>query len=106
MNSTTTHSNGITTQDILDGYDNPEWLGWGYFGERQGWLTSDDPECPAQPERVAQVDMAIVAEANRRRWTARRLFRFLNSRDGRHFADAMFGCDAPIADVKTWMGRA
>jgi hypothetical protein len=90
--NTTTHSNGLTVQDITAGYENDAWLGFGYLGERQNWshLT----------ERVAEVDAAVLKEANRRRWMTTTLFRWMNSRDGRHFADAAFGCDMALTPEK------
>jgi hypothetical protein len=99
--TTATHSNGLTVQDIIAGYDNEQWLGFGYLGERASWLDTQDPEVESiSPERIAEVDAAILREANRRRWMPITFFRWLNSRDGRHFADAAFGCDMAVTPEK------
>jgi hypothetical protein len=81
----------LTVNDIHAGYSNPEWCGFGYLSTRNHALSSIDPECPAQPERVAQADARVIAEANQRSWTADDLFEWLNSRNGRYFGDLWFG---------------
>lgn len=63
--------------------------GFGYLGGRMAALDGTDPEAPAQPERVAEVDAYLLAldledEA---------LFAWANSKAGRHFADVVFGGD-------------
>ena len=71
----------LTADDIQRGYDNNEWLGWGYLGGREH-LSEDDRN---------RADMIVVAYANNHRWDANRLFVWLNSRPGRWFADDPFG---------------
>jgi hypothetical protein len=97
MNAVTSPTK-LTVQDILAGYDNDEWLGFGYLGERSNALDGSDPESPARPERVALVDQFIVDQANARGWTADRLFTWLNSKDARHFADQALSSEGPVAD--------
>jgi hypothetical protein len=93
----TTQTHTLDTVDILAGYGNDDWLGFGYLGERRNAQDTTDPECaPVTDDRLAAADAAILSEANRRRWTPSQLFQWLNSRDGRHYGDAAFGTDAPI----------
>jgi hypothetical protein len=62
--------------------DNPEWLGFGYIGERR-YLT------PAQ-SKVA--DEVVIAYAVRYGWSEPELFLWANSKLGRWFAEeASFG---------------
>lgn len=93
----------LTVEDLLAGYNNPEWNGHGYLAERRTALESTDPECPPQPERVAQADAHVVAEANRLGWTRRDLFEWSDSRPGRFYGDAWFG-GATEAQIESWMG--
>lgn len=68
-----------------------EFAGFGYIGGRRIALNGSDPECPAQPELVAQTDERLVDLASVRGWTEDELFAWANSRLGRWFADAVFG---------------
>lgn len=72
-----TNTTALTLHDIERAYDDARWLGWGYLGERDG----------GSPAVTAAADSAVIAEANRRGWDYERLFAWLNSRPGRHFAD-------------------
>jgi hypothetical protein len=73
--------------DALElGYFAETFEGFGYLGERGRELWT-----AAGRERVALVDAAILARANELGWTAEQLFGWTNSRNGRHFADAVFG---------------
>lgn len=67
----------LTQADIEAGYENEEWLGWGYLGGRESLSESERADGDAQ----------VLAYANAHGWTAARLFTWLNSRPGRHFAD-------------------
>jgi hypothetical protein len=67
----------LTRYDIIKGYTNPEWSGHGYLGT-----------CLFYPDKVTKSDTFLLAEANRREWDDKLLFLFLNSTDGRHYADA------------------
>jgi hypothetical protein len=73
----------ITFEDILTGYDNPAWLGWGYLGERKTHL---------EDHRFAfWADKLAVDLANEHHMTHEQFFHWLNSRQGRLFADTVFG---------------
>jgi hypothetical protein len=86
------------------------WQGFGYIGERSRRLdtiwtaiaaakrgvepdvTVDDPA--AALAAVALSDQAVLDYANQAGWSEHRLFDWLNSRDGRHFADqALYSAD-------------
>jgi hypothetical protein len=78
--------------------DNPEWGGYGYLGERNNFLDTDDEDClewmghEERAEVVAEVDALILGYRN---WTPAQLFEWANSKTGRHFADTVF--DEPVA---------
>ena len=85
----------LTTKDIEAGYENAEWLGFGYLGERRNRLTTTDPEMGTKATRVAMVkaaDRALLKIVNEKGWTADELFAWLNSKNGRWYGDAFFGC--------------
>jgi hypothetical protein len=76
MSNTRTRS-ALSVGDIEAGYENEEWLGWGYLGGRQE-LSAVERE---------HGDVLVLAYANKHGWDIDRLFLWLNSRPGRHFAD-------------------
>lgn len=71
--------------------DRDDFAGFGYIGARRNQLDGSDAECPARPDLVAAVDAWIVARAQLAGWTEEQLFDWANSRDGRFFADVVFG---------------
>lgn len=89
MATKTGTQNPLTVADITDGYDNPEWYGFGYLGT---WLHAlTDSDCgPAQHQLVTEADARIIALANERGWTTEQLFTWLNSKLGRRLGDAWF----------------
>ncbi|MGB8019626.1 MAG: hypothetical protein WCF04_00195 [Candidatus Nanopelagicales bacterium] len=64
------------------------WFGFGYLGERAGTLDDSDPEAPARPALVAEVDRMILETTAH--WTAEERFAWANSKDGRWFGDCAF----------------
>lgn len=81
----------LTIQDLERAAKDERWLGFGYLGSRQNALTSTDPEVPAQPLLVAAVDQRVIDHGNVEGWDYEDLFVWANSRNGRYFADVMFG---------------
>ena len=80
------------TTDVFAQFErDPRWGGFGYLFERDRTLTCTDPGARRDPARVAVADARIVAEANARGWTAEELFEWVNSREGRFFADRALG---------------
>jgi len=74
-----------TPIEIQEAYNNPNWAGWGYLGERQvafGRLPS---------ETINEIDRGILAATANAGLSSRALFEWLNSRPGRHFGDWAFG---------------
>lgn len=69
------------------------WLGFGYLGSRGHMLNSTDPEAPAEPVLVAATDQRVLTYAAEHKWSEEDLFQWANSKNGRHFADVMFGGD-------------
>lgn len=86
-----------TTPAATDTFDrmanDDRWLGFGYLGGRRNALDGTDAEAPAQPERVAEVDAWLIDRASTLGLDYDALFAWANSRDGRHFADVVFGGD-------------
>lgn len=65
-------------------YTNPEWEGFGYLGERRREANS--------PEEIAEADQRAIAVAESLGMTEAQLFAWANSKIGRWYGDAMFGC--------------
>lgn len=70
----------LTVADIEAGYDHADWLGWGYLNGRNHLEAID----------MERADAIVLEYANAHGWSAERLFVWLNSRPGRHFADDPF----------------
>jgi hypothetical protein len=85
----------LTQTDLEDGYNNPQWSGFGYLGARRNALQDGDHEAPPQPALVAAADAYLIRRANRLGWTAADLFRWANSKLGRWYGDVWFGNDQP-----------
>lgn len=86
--------------DVFDTMrDDRRWGGFGYLGMRRSRLESTDPEAPPEPERVAETDAAILNLATERGWDYERLFEWADSKNGRWFADAMFGTDEAVPEA-------
>lgn len=83
----------LATQDIEAGYENEEWLGFGYLGSRR-YLNDAD--------RIA-ADRHILREANRLGWTADEFFAWMNSKYGRWMCDGYAGTTRnPAAKTDRW----
>lgn len=77
----TTQTQELTVQDIEAGYENADWLGYGYLNERR------HTDADAQ----ARGDAYVLQIAAAHKWSTVDLFNFVNSRVGRHFGDLVFG---------------
>jgi hypothetical protein len=95
----------LTVADIEAGYqheshdDCPGYGGFGYLGERQSAADHHN----VSVADIARSDAAVLAYANEHGWNDHRLFDWLNSRDGRHFADqSLHSGDAGIARAIGW----
>lgn len=82
MTTTRNTTTDLTTTDITAGYEDERWLGWGYLQGR----TNDE-------EIDAGADAYVLARAAERGWDREDLFHWMNSKDGRWFADWYFGGD-------------
>lgn len=71
----------ITAAHIAEGYENPDWLGYGYLGARQSMSATVR----------ATADRVVVRMANERGWTPEVFFEWMNSKCGRWFGDATHG---------------
>jgi hypothetical protein len=78
-----TETSKITKADILAGYNNPGWNGFGYLGDRK--------RTQASKALIAKADARLLQEANAAGWTHEQFFTWLNSKYGRWYADAWFG---------------
>ncbi len=79
MNTTANTFDRMTTDD--------RWLGFGYIGGRQY----------AEPAEVEMADTFILDMTAD--WTDEELFAWANSKDGRWFADVLFGGNWTQADL-------
>lgn len=95
MNNTTA---SVSTFDRMSADD--RWLGFGYLGGRRTALDASDPGAPAQPERVAEVDAWLLGLG----LEDDALFEWANSKNGRHFADVVFGGDSIEQAVRWGLG--
>ncbi len=82
----------LTTADILAGYTNDEWEGFGYLGERRNQLAEGDGLA------VDKADAFALAAANKAGLDAAAFFEWMNSKNGRWFGDCMFGNDGRHAE--------
>ena len=80
---TTKTTTKITTADIDAGYDNVDYRGWGYLGEREQARYDDD----VAESDIDWADDLAVTIANEIGMTPAEFFGWLNSRSGRHYAD-------------------
>lgn len=74
----------LTIEDIKAGYDNPEYLGWGYLGEREMAAVTSDISIAT----IDAADRLALTLANEIGMTGEQFFTWLNSRPGRHYGDA------------------
>src|SRR5262252_10888489 len=83
----------LTTADIEAGFDNENWLGWGYLGERSRATTRWE---------VGNADQIVLRFAHALGWTADDLFAWANSKDGRYLGDWAFG-GFDLANEPAWL---
>ena len=76
MSKSRTTKPALTIADLEACYDDERWGGWGYLGGRQ----------QLSEAQRADGDRQVLEYANSRGWSAERLFLWVNSRPGRHFA--------------------
>lgn len=97
----------FTIQSIEDMKQNEEWGGYGCLGERDNVRDSvKSGERPAEDlQKVAETDAKIVEYANARGVSEAQLFDWLNSRNGRHFADQMFGWPGTTEQKRATAGK-
>ena len=78
---TNTKTKNLTVEDIEAYVENPDWLGYGYMGERS-YLS----------DRVRNTaDKALLRYANAQGWDLEHLNEWLNSKPGRHYGDLARG---------------
>ena len=82
----------LTVQDIEAGYANDEWLGFGYLGERRNAIEAVQSG-EWEFANVTVADTLALQVANEKRWSPERFFQWLNSKDGRWYADMTLGSD-------------
>lgn len=89
----TTAAQALTLADLIAGYSHEDFGGYGYLGGRQTTLSNlaYKVDMTAGLAEVAAADQFVLDTANGRGWDAERLSQWANSRDGRYFADAVFG---------------
>jgi hypothetical protein len=82
----------LTTADFDNMHQADEYLGFGYIGGRRNHLAE------GRTSEVAQADAKAIVAANKARLSYRELFEWANSKNGRWYADCMFGNHGQHAD--------
>lgn len=86
----------LTVADIEAGYTNDAWLGFGYLGGRRNAIDAVRSG-EWESARVTEADTMVLSVANAKGWDRARLFDWLNSKDGRWYADMTLGSDDDIS---------
>lgn len=91
----------LTTDDIHRAADDDRWAGYGYLGERRNHFAGAN-ERGLSPQladaEITVADQIVIAHANAQGWTYEDLFAWANSKNGRYFADEIFGGMGQLAD--------
>jgi len=82
----------LTVHDIESGYSNDAWQGFGYLGERRNAAEAVQSG-EWEYANVTAADTLALRIANDNGWTPARFFQWLNSKDGRWYADMTIGSD-------------
>ena len=103
----------ITKNDLIKMTQDENWGGFGYIGEKQGILNSlvemhftkenQERQIKEAMHYMDSVDNSIVEYANENGWTYEKLFAWVNSKMGRHFANEMFMGDDNLLYVDRWI---
>ena len=83
----------LTRSDLAAAYNRDDFEGFGYLGGRRYAFANLATEANVS-DKLAEIiyaDDNILAVANLRGWDADRLFEWVNSKNGRWFADCAFG---------------
>ena len=92
--NTTTATRLLTTSDLDAFEQDDEWAGFGYIGARRNAREAiESGEWDEPMFVIEQADDAVLMEANRRKWTAARLFTWANSKSGRWAGDLLLASD-------------
>lgn len=103
----------LTKNDLIKMTKEDYWGGYGYIGEKQGILNSLTEmhfTQENQESRIKQmihlmdsVDNVLLEYANENGWTYEKLFAWVNSKMGRHFADEMLNENDNLTFVDRWI---
>jgi hypothetical protein len=103
----------ITKNDLRKMTQDEYWGGYGYIGEKQGILSSlvemhftkenQERQIKETMHYMDTVDSSIVEYANENGWTYEKLFAWVNSKMGRHFANEMFMGDDNLIYADRWI---
>lgn len=95
----TTKTAALTVKNIEDAYFHNDWHGFGYLGERRNAIQAlESGEWTI--DNISEADEMALKIANGKGWTPARFFDWLNSKDGRWYADIMLGGELSLADVE------
>lgn len=92
----------LTVQDIEAGYTNDAWLGFGYLGGRRGAIEAVQTG-EWESARVTEAGTMALEVANRKHWSPERFFQWLNSKDGRWYADMTVGSDDDLSRAAAYV---
>ena len=108
-----TETKKLTQEDLRKMTQDERWGGFGYIGEKQGILnsltemhfTKENQESLIKEtiHYMNQVDNTILEYANENNWTYEKLFSWVNSKSGRHFANEMFMPQDDLTYTDRWI---
>lgn len=108
-----TETKKITQEDFRKITQDERWGGFGYIGQKQSILNSLTEmhfTKENQESRINQmihlmnsVDNLILEFVNENSWTYEKLFAWVNSKMGRHFADEMLNEEYNATFVDRWI---
>ena len=103
----------LTKNDLRKMTQEEYWGGFGYIGEKQGILNSlvemhftkenQERQIKEAMHYMDTVDSSIVEYANENGWTYEKLFAWVNSKMGRHFATEMWMGNDKISFTDRWI---
>lgn len=84
----------FTPNDFDKMTTDPRWAGHGYLGERRSFISKmEHGERGDLPQILQAADAMVLNVATARGMTWEQLFKWANSKDGRHYGDCWFGAD-------------
>jgi hypothetical protein len=103
----------ITKNDLRKMTQDENWGGYGYIGEKMAIINSmvenhfttayNSQGVADAMDQMATVDTLILEYVNENGWTYEKMFSWVNSKMGRHFATEMWMGDDKISFTERWI---